>query len=190
MVRIAVAALALAHPGMGADGLAWGSAVQGMRLGIGYGSSPAKPELRVLLQNTGAAPLDVSIGNYVGKGTAVDFKFIATLPDGKRLEGFEINSFTPIAGLTLPAIFRIDAGAIHEFRFPLENIICIVRPFDVTFEKLVKRRASVQVTLEADATSAGWTGVPHVWIGKAASGRLGPPEGGISPDRPFQPDAP
>jgi hypothetical protein len=84
----------------------------------------------------------------VGAGTAVEFKFIATAPDGIQYEGIEIHNFTPIAGLTTPAIVHLDAGATYEFRFHLKDIFFIARQADTTFETLVKHGATLHVSLE------------------------------------------
>jgi hypothetical protein len=170
-----VATLTLMLPAFGADLIKWGSTSNGIRLGISFGPVSSEPELRVFIQNVGSTTQEILIGRQVGKGTAVDLKFLATAPDGKEQEGFEINSFTPIAGLVLPAVIRLGPGAIHESRFPLKKIICVEKPGDVTFEGLVDQRSSVRVSLETDDKSAKWAGVSSPWIGKVTSGQLLPP---------------
>lgn len=171
---IAAAALWVTLPGFGADVVAWGSTVNGIRLGISFGSASSELELRVFLKNVGSAAQEILIGSQVGTGIAVDLKFIATAPDGKEREGFEINSFTPLAGLVLPAVIRLEPGATHELHFPLKNIICIEKPGDVTFATLVRQRSSLRVSLETDDKSARWAGLSSPWIGKVVSGELSP----------------
>jgi hypothetical protein len=166
---------AMVHPSFGADIVAWGSAVNGVQLGISFDPATPKSELRVFLRNSGAARVEVLIGHLVGKGTSFSFRFLATAPDGKQREGFEINNFTPIAGLVLPAVVRLDPGGMHELRIPLKKIICIERPGDITFETLVKQRYSLHVSLETDDRGAKWAELSHPWIGKLTSGELGPP---------------
>ena len=172
VVWIATAAFTAVLPGLCADVVAWGSTVNGVRLGISLGPASSELELRVFLENLGQATQEILIGGQVGKGTAVNFKFIATSPDGKEREGFEINSFTPIAGLVVPVVIRLDPGATNELHFPLKNIICIGKPWDLTFEALVKQRSSVRISLETDAKSAKWAGISSPWIGKVDSGEL------------------
>ena len=176
IVWIAAAVLAVAQFSFGADVVAWGSAVNGVRLGVGFDPAPSEPGLRVLLQNVGASTLDILVGHQTGKGTAVVFKFIATAPDGNEHEGFDINSFTPIAGLLVPAVVRLDPGVIHEMHLALKKIICVEKPGDITFETLMKQRYTVHVSLEVDDKSVRWAGLLHPWIGKAMSGALLPPK--------------
>jgi hypothetical protein len=171
---IAAATLALALPNLGAGEIAWGPAVNGMRLGIGFGPASSEAELRVSLNNAGPAKQEILVGRQMGKGTAVDFRFIATSPDGKKHEGFEINSFTPVAGLVLPAIERLAAGDTHQWHFPLKNVIGIEAAGDLRFDALVKQGSSIRVSLETDEPSAKWAGLPSAWIGKLISSELPP----------------
>jgi hypothetical protein len=181
MMWIAASALVTVHPGFAADVVSWGSAVNGVRLGISLDSAPSVPELDVFLQNVGAAGVDIPIGRLVGKGTAVDFRFTAAAPDGKEQECFEINTFTPLAALTLPVVVHLSPGGTHESHFPLNKISCIEKPGDIKFEKLLpKQRCSVHVSLETiflgtDDKNVEWFGVAHPWIGKVISGELAPP---------------
>jgi hypothetical protein len=171
---VAATLTAVALPGLCADVVAWGPTVNRVRLGISFGPASSELELRVFLENLGKMTQQILIGGQVGKGTAVNFKFIATTPDGKRREGFEINSFTPIAALVVPAVIRLDPGATYELHFPLKNIICVEKPGDVTFEALVKQRSSIRISLETDHKDAKWAGISSPWIGKVDSGELSP----------------
>jgi len=181
MMWIAASALVMVDPGFAADVLSWGSAVNGVRLGISLAPAPSDPELHLFFQNVGAAGVDILIGRLVGKGTAVDFRFIATAPDGKEHECFEMNSFTPLAALTLPVVVHLPPGGTHESHFTLNRVFCIEKPGDITFEKLLlKQRCSVHVSLETvsmgtDEKDLQWFGVAHPWIGKVISGELAPP---------------
>lgn len=161
--------------GLGAaDGVVWGRPDNSIRLGIGFGPDSTQPELRVVLQNIGSTAQYVRIGHQVGTQTAVDLKFLATTPEGKTFEGFEINSFTPVAGLVLPVMIKLEPGATHEWRFPMKNIICVQKPGNVTFDALVNMRSSIRVSLEAYEGPGGNESVR--WLGKVASGRLSPVE--------------
>src|ERR1700730_11262375 len=93
VIWIAAAALATVLPSFGADVVTWGSTGNGIRLGISFGPVSSEPELRIFIQNVGSTTQEILIGSQVGKGTAVDLKFIATAQDGNEREGFEINSF-------------------------------------------------------------------------------------------------
>src|SRR6266700_6063928 len=95
LLLIAVSASAVPS-GFGADTVAWGSSVNGLRLGIAFGADPSKPTLRILLQNVGSAVQDVLIGYETGRGLSYVMKFIATAPDENKREGFHKGVFTPV----------------------------------------------------------------------------------------------
>jgi len=79
-----------------------GSPVDGLRLGIAYGSDASKLTLRVSLQNVGSEFRDVVIGHQAGGPIYDSLKFIVATPDGKRLELLHRSLYTAIAGLILP----------------------------------------------------------------------------------------
>lgn len=126
------------------------------------------------MPNIGSAAQNVRIGHQVGTRTAVDFKFHATTPEGKTFEGFEINSFTPVAGLVLQVMIKLEHGARQEWRFPMKNITCVQKPGNVTFDALVNMRSSIRVSLEAHEDPGRNETVR--WLGKVASGPLSPVE--------------
>src|SRR5690242_18211071 len=99
---IIAAALAFVSSGFGADTVAWGSTVDGLRLGIAYGFDTSKPTLRVLLENVGSEVLDVLIGHEAGSPIFDSLNFIAMATDGKKQVGFHKSVFIPIVGLVLP----------------------------------------------------------------------------------------
>ena len=91
-------ALTFVQSGFGADDVAGGSTVDGLRLGAAFGSDPSKPTLRVLLQNVGSDFEEVLFGHEQG-GTFYDsMKFIATLPTGEEREGMQLQCVSPISG--------------------------------------------------------------------------------------------
>jgi len=60
-----------------ADALTWGTAVNGLRLGIGSDAGVPDLTLRIAIQNTGDKSVDVLIGHEIGKGTVYDVRFFA-----------------------------------------------------------------------------------------------------------------
>jgi len=153
-------ALTFVPSGFGADTVAWGSSVNGLRLGIAFGADPSKPTLRILLQNVGSAVQDVLIGYETGRGLSYVMKFIATAPDENKREGFHRGVFTPIAGVVLPFSVRLNAGAIHELEFPLTDIIYPSRT-TATLDALVKGGYSIRVRFEANQPGADWARLSH-----------------------------
>ena len=168
-LALVACAMFIEAPSSGADAIAWGTPVDGLRLGISVAVDSPDRTLRVVLQNVSPALQEIVIGYGVGKGVAPSFRFFATTADGREREGFEINSFTPIAGLVIPVTIRLDSGASHELRFGLKKIICIGKPWDITFDVLSRQRCSFHVSLEIDSKSAQWAALSHPWLGKANS---------------------
>ena len=130
------------------NSIAWGSTVNGLRLGVAFGSGAAKPTLRVVLENVGPEVRDVFIGYENGRGPVYSLKFVANVRGGKVREGSDIAMFFPVEGLVQPVALRLDAGAKHEIVFPLENIIYSSRTD--TLETLVKNGYRVLVLFEAN----------------------------------------
>lgn len=186
LLLIAASAWAQQPPTQGldasTDSVRRGSPVNSLRLGIAFGSDPSKPTLRVLLQNVGFDFEEVLIGHEEG-GTFYDsIKFIATLPNGEEREGVHFSVSRPLAGRVLPVFVRLNAGAIHELEFPLNDIIYASRT-TVTLDTLVKQGCSIRVRFEVkqpDPTSFpnfDWpvpSGVDqgHVWAGVSNSAAI------------------
>jgi hypothetical protein len=168
-IQLIAAALAISIAAFGANQIAWGPAVNGLRLGTSFGPSSPEPELRVLLQNTGSRALEVLTGAEVGKGTTTNFRFISVAPDGRERECFNVDNLTSMAGLVLPLATRLEPGAIHERRFPLNKIVCVENRSDITFDHLLKRGYSLRVSLEGDAKAAQWARLSQAWLGKIVS---------------------
>ncbi len=167
---VAVGLLAGVQSSFCADALPWGSAVNGVRLGIGL--EPGAPDLtlRVAVQNTGLQSVDVLIGHEAGRGVIYDLRFFATSPDGKDREVYDLRSFTPIAGLVLPVVVRLDPGATKEYMFVAKKIISIERPGDITLDSLLAQGFSVRVSLEVvDSRQLGSGITERSWIGKVVS---------------------
>jgi hypothetical protein len=155
---------------IGAGGTEWGAAVNGVRLGISRGPTEVQPEVRVFVQNVSTERREIFIGTERAQGIAFEFRFVATGPDGKTHEGFELNSYGILGGLLVPSVLRLDAGATQKYRFPLKNIISPESPGDVTFAKLAAQGCSFRVSLETNEQNAKWANLQHGFVGKLTSG--------------------
>jgi hypothetical protein len=173
VVVITAVALGLIPSVFGADDVAWSSPVDGLRLGIAYGSDSFKPTLRVLLQNVSSEFQDVVIGHEAGGPVYDSLNFIATTPDGKQLELLHRSLYAAIAGLVLPFSVGLNAGAIHELQFPLTDIIYASRT-TFTLDALVKQGYSVRLRFEATKADANWAGLLRPWIGTLSSPEILP----------------
>jgi hypothetical protein len=150
-----------------------GSPVDGLRLGIAYGSDASKLTLRVSLQNVGSEFRDVVIGHQAGGPIYDSLKFIVATPDGKRLELLHRSLYTAIAGLILPFSVGLTAGTTHKMEFPLADIIYASRT-TVTLDALMKQGYSVRVRFEVTKADASWAGLLRPWIGTLSSAEVLP----------------
>jgi hypothetical protein len=166
-------ALAVVPSAFSADSIAWGTAVDGVRLGVAFGSDTLKPTLRVIFQNVGPAVQDVLIGAKTGRGPMYDMKFIATAPDGGEQEGLHVSAFWAIAGLVLPLSVRMNAGDTYGLEFPLKDIIYASRT-TVRLDALVKQGYSVRVRFEATQAGADWAKLSAPWLGRISSAEVSP----------------
>jgi hypothetical protein len=173
LLAITALALALVPSGFGTDDVAWGSPVNGLRLGAAFATDPSKPTLRVLLQNVGSEVLDVLVGHEAGSPIYDSLNFIATAPDGKKRAGLHKSVFLPTASLVLPFSVRFDAGQTRELDFPLADIIY---PFgtNVTLDTLVKQGYSVRLQFEVSQGTADWADLLRPWVGMLTSAEISP----------------
>jgi hypothetical protein len=174
------AAILAGSPGcFGANSIAWGSVVAGMRLGIDFApASPSGPMLRVSLQNAGPGRRNVIIGYKTGQADMYSLMFFATAPSGKQRKGFDATKFKPIFGVVQPIIAHLEPGAIMELLLPLHDIICIEKPGDLRMDRLVREGNSLRAVFEANAdmNQPGQTATQSLWTGKLTSGELAQPK--------------
>jgi len=168
LIMITATALAFAPTGFAADTVAWGSTVDGLRLGIAFGSDPSKTTLRVLFENVGSDSKDILIGHEAGSMIYDSLNFIVTAPDGKTQVGLHRSVYIPTAGLILPFSVRFNAGQTKELNFPLTDII-FPSGVKVTLEMLVKQGCSLRVQFQVDQRSADWASSLRPWVGVVSS---------------------
>jgi hypothetical protein len=164
VLTVVAIALAVIPSTSGADSIAWGTPVNGVRLGASFGSDPAKPTLRIAFQNVGPIPQELVLGHEAGGKVYDSLKFIATAPDGKQQELVHrsLYIYGAVAGLILPFSVWVNTCATHELEFPLKDIMYASRT-TVTLDMLVEQRYSVRVRFESKP-----------WIGTVSSGGVSP----------------
>ena len=163
-VLVTAIAFAVVPSASGADSVAWGTPVDGLRLGASFGSDPAKPTLRIVFENVGSIPEELVLGHEAGGKVYDSLKFIATAPDGKQQELVHrsLYIYGAVAGLILPFSVWVNAGETHELEFPLKDIMYASRT-TVTLDVLVKQGYSVRVRFESKP-----------WIGTVSSEEVSP----------------
>ena len=172
-VVVALIALSVVPSGSGADSIAWGPTVSGLRLGAAFGSDPSKPTLRIALQNVGPDFQELVLGHLAGWTVYDSLKFVATTPDGKQQELLHRSVYGAVAGLILPFSVLLNAGETYEVEFPLKDIIYASRT-TVTFDALAKQGYSIRVRFEANQADANWAKLSWPWIGTVNSGEVLP----------------
>jgi len=177
LVLLAVSATLVASPQestASTDGSAWGSAVNGLRLGVAFSSHPSKPTIRIIFENVSRRVQEVLLGYSNGRGPVYNLKFIVKAGDGKMLEAADIGMFYPVEGLVQPV--SVSLGPVHsrqhELVFPLKNIFVYSSPTVETFESLLNKGYSVRVTFEAQRGEPPLDTLSNPWIGKAESAEV------------------
>lgn len=172
-VRIlALAAVGMLLSPVQGEKVSWGAGSAGLRLGLSLNGSLPDSSLELTLQNGSSTEQRV----YIARGMASQFQFIATAGDGKEYPILDRNLFLPSAGLVLPVVETIAAGASHEYSFPLTRLIQLPKkgPY-LTLDVLLQRGCSVRAYLDAseDKLTKDLGRTPNdVWIGRVDSGEV------------------
>ena len=173
LIVITAFALALVPSGLGAESVAWGSEVNGLRLGVAFGSDSSKPTLRVVFENVSSDFEEVLVGHRAGSPIYDSLNFTATALDEKKRVGLHKSVFTPTAGLVLPFFVLLGAGETHELEFPLTDII-YASGTTATLEMLVKQGYSVRVQFVVDQRTADSADLSRPWIGLLSTAKILP----------------
>jgi len=173
LIIITAAVLAFVPSGFATDTVAWGSPVDGLRLGIAYGPDASKLILRVMFENVGSTSNDMLIGHEAGSLIYDSLNFIVTAQDGTKRVGFHRSVYIPTAGLVLPFSVPLSAGQTKELNFPLTDII-FPSAANTTLETLLKQGWSVRVQFEVNQRSADWADLSRPWVGVMSSAQIAP----------------
>ena len=145
LARSGALAIAAAVGLFGADAVRWGAAVDGLQLGIAIGSKP-EPTLRVILKNVSASVQVVPMG--FEEEPDPPYNMILTARDARQ---HEIQVFDTIAAKYKPSEdrgaarnLRLDPGAVREFVYRLDQLICVVHMTDISLDKLLPEGYTVR----------------------------------------------
>jgi hypothetical protein len=124
---IAAASVARSEP-MGTAGQSWGTAANGLRIGITprAGAGPAATaQFDVALENTGAADFVVNLGLMLANGKIMypgAIRLVLTDPAGRvRILDWP-DGPAAMAGRIDDYVVALQAGSIHSLRFTLDKI--------------------------------------------------------------------
>ena len=141
--------------------IAWGDAVDGLRLGIGYG---AASQLRVVLENDGKVERNIPLGSSSGKGAVYDFEFTLVSPAGKEFLLFNLNGPAGVAASPEPIVAHLAPKASYEVPLLLNKIVFLDNGKNLPLPEMLKLHYSVRVSLDttpnarAERTRSEWTG--------------------------------
>jgi hypothetical protein len=154
-VRAGALLIAAAASVFCADATRWGSVVDGLQLGIGATSTP-EPALHVLLKNAGPRVQEVPTGFEGEPDPPFNVTITARAPREGDLQVFDLNAaryWPPDIGPGPARSFRLEPGGVHEFTYPLSQLICVVNRTDTPLSKLLKQGYTVRASFEFRGTA-------------------------------------
>ena len=118
-----------------ADDLRWGAVKSGLQLGIDV-TTTSEPVLRISLKNAGAEPRDLLIG-FEGTEDLYNVEITTHAPGEQDQPVFDMTALKASpASLIVPISAHLKPGEVHEFRYPLSQLLCVVNRKDVPFRTL------------------------------------------------------
>lgn len=138
--------------------VAWGTAVSGLRLGVGVGSGAAAPFWRVRIENAGSETQTVLLGYRAGRSTIYHLKFLLSVPGRTPRRCVDRNQLADIAGYMEPVLARLEPEAVRELSFTRDQITCVDQSPEVIAASLLQQGATVTVAFRANPAQGAWTG--------------------------------
>jgi len=173
----ASAVLVFVPLGVAAD--AWGSAVNGVRLGIAISSVP-NSEIVVTVQNVDDKPLLLPFGVLIGPGL-YDFGFqvIGTAPGGEDRRVIYTGGPGVVGGRLDPLVLPLVPNASYIVRIPVARFY--VLDDSEKLETFLKKRCQLRVELDVQKPICPLYGYPNpnmipCWQGKMVSNVLQLPD--------------
>jgi hypothetical protein len=148
--------------------IAWGDAVDGLRLGLAYG--PAS-QLRIVLENNGKVERNIPLGSSSAKGAVYDLEFTITSPGGRKALIFNLNGPAGIAASPEPIIAHLAPKASYEILLPLSKFVFLEDGKNRTLPEMLKLHYSVQASLDT-TPNARVERTRSEWTGRLSSGDL------------------
>ena len=162
----------LVFPCVAAD--AWGSAVNGVRMGIAIGSG-SNPEIQVTVRNVDDKPLLLHFGALVDAGL-YDFGFRVVLNvDGKDRRVIFTGGPGAVGGRVDPLVLPLVPNASYTVRIPFA--LLYVLDGSEKLERFVSKRCQIRIELDVQNPTCPLYGYPNpnmipCWQGKVVSNVL------------------
>jgi hypothetical protein len=148
----------------------WGSAINGLRIGMSLAPAGSRPGVIVAFQNTGTEEVNALLGAS-GNGVTYNLWFYAVNREGKKCEVLNLMG-GPVAGLLLPIGLHVAPGATREVTLPMDKLICVESRVDIPLDKLLERRYTVHAAFKSDVAGAVWGNIRSPWLGEISSGEF------------------
>ena len=169
----ASAVLVFVRFGVAAD--AWGSAVNGVKMGIAISSTP-NSEIVVTVQNVDDKPLLLPFGALIGS-RLYDFGFqlIGTVPSGEDRRVIYTGGPGVVGGRLDPWVLPLIPNAGYTVKIPLARFYVLYD--SEKLETFLKKRCQVRVELDVQNPICPLYGYPNpnmisCWQGKIVSNIL------------------
>jgi hypothetical protein len=123
LVRSGALLIAAAGSMFCADAIHWGTAVDGVQLGIIAISAP-EAGLRVALKNTSTVAQEIPIG-FEYHDPLYDVRFTARTPRGDQLAVYDLNTLRSTPSDIGPGRTKfvwLEPGGVQEFTYPLSQL--------------------------------------------------------------------
>ncbi len=170
LVSTALLAVVLC-PAVG-DSLQWGAAVDGLRLGIGFGPTSPEPQLRLVFENPKAPQIDVPLGSTSDKGPVYDLEFTLTSPDGKKQSSiFNMNGPPGVQKAVQPILAQIKRSGRYEILLAMKKFVYLDNGAEKTLPQMLALHYSVHAAIDTTADARA-NHVRGQWLGRIVSGEL------------------
>jgi hypothetical protein len=171
---LASAVLVFILPCIAAD--AWGSAVNGVRMGIAITSGP-NPEILIKVQNVDDKPFLLPFGALIGS-RFYDFGFraIVTVPSGKDRRVIYTGGPGIVAGRLDPLVLPLVPTASYSVSIPLARHFYVLDESE-NLETFILKRCKIRVEMDVENSVCPLYGYPNpnmslCWQGKVVSNVL------------------
>jgi hypothetical protein len=170
---LASAVLVFMLPGVAAD--AWGSAVNGVRMGIAINSGP-NPEIQITVQNVDDKPLLLRVGVLIGpRFYDFGFRVAVSVPGGKDRRAIYTGGPGAVGGRLDPLVLPLVPSASYTVKIPLAGFYVLDESENL--ETFISKRCQMRVELDVQNFICPLYGYPNpnmipCWQGKVVSNVL------------------
>jgi len=137
-----------------ADAIHWGSASEGLELGIAVAAKP-EPTLRIVLKNAGKTAQELPFGFEGDPENPPNMIITALGPRQSRVRVFDTiwAKYQPDADRGPARTLKLPPGGAHEFTYLLSQLESFINKEDVSLANLMKQGYAVRAAFGFRQTS-------------------------------------